>query len=214
MSSVVEICNLALSQLRSGSINSLEDPSVQAQQCSLHYASARDKVLSDFDWGFNNSTKALQLLTGRVFGWAFAWQYPNDCLHVNRLRRDEEDVEPDSNRSRLDPRLQLINQTNRVEYAIKYLDGAKVIVTNESDLYLDYRVKVTDVTLYSSDLRMAIAYLLAANMAVSLMGMKDGRVTRADMLALYSAFQTEEKAEAANQKQSIPTESEYITVRG
>jgi len=214
MPSVVEICNLALSQIRSGSINSLEDPSVQAQQCKLHYASARDKVLSDFDWGFNNSTKALQLLTGRVFGWAFAWQYPNDCLHINRLRRDEEDVEPDSNRARLDPRLQLLNQTSRVDYAIKYLDGQKVIVTNENNLYMDYRAKVTDVTLYSSDLRMVIAYLLGAHLAISLAGMKDGRVMRADLMAMYDAFQREEKAEAANQRQSIPTESEYITVRG
>ena len=42
MASEVEICNLALSNIRAGSINSLTEGSLQAQICKLKYPILRD----------------------------------------------------------------------------------------------------------------------------------------------------------------------------
>jgi len=215
MSSVVQICNIALSQIRKTSINSLDDATLEAQNCTLLYPEARDQVLTDFNWGFNNSTKALQLLESKVFGWAYAWQYPSDCMRVHRLMREDEDIEPDTTAARMyDRRLSILPITNGPEYAIKYHEGAKVIVTNEADLYINYGAKVTDVTVYPAEMRMAISYRLAADLAIPLVGVKDGRVLRADAMAMYNMVKSEAEALAANQQQSPQQESEFITVRG
>ena len=46
MTSVVDICNLALSNIRAGSINNIDEVSLQAQQCKLKYPFMRDRLLT------------------------------------------------------------------------------------------------------------------------------------------------------------------------
>jgi len=69
MSSTIEICNLALSQIRTGSINSLDEASVQAQQCKLFFTAALNQLLNDTTWPFAHGIAALNLLTTEVFNW-------------------------------------------------------------------------------------------------------------------------------------------------
>jgi len=153
MSSVVEICNMALAQIRSGSINSLEESSLQAQQCKLHYPIARDQVLKEAAWGFAHKiTPLAELSSADIFGWSYVWQYPNDCLLINNVLRNWEDVAADTGYvagSRLyDHRFRRPRDLPRVEYRVFHNDGNKVIVTNEAEARIDYRAKVTDSTLY------------------------------------------------------------------
>ena len=84
MASEIEICNLALSNIRAGSINSFTEGSLQAQQCNLKYSILRNRVLKE-SWGFNHKIRALSVLTTEVFNWVYAYQYPTDCLKINRL---------------------------------------------------------------------------------------------------------------------------------
>ena len=82
MASDVEICNIALSNIRAGSINSLDENSLQAQQCKLKYALLRDRMLTEVPWTFNRKIRALSVLTTEIFNWAYAYQYPTDCLKI------------------------------------------------------------------------------------------------------------------------------------
>ena len=44
MASEIDICNLALGHIRAGTINSLDEGSVQAKQCKLKYPIMRDQI--------------------------------------------------------------------------------------------------------------------------------------------------------------------------
>ncbi len=53
MSSVVDICNRALSKAHvSARIGSLDAKTTEARQCKLHYATCRDDALSLHPWSF------------------------------------------------------------------------------------------------------------------------------------------------------------------
>lgn len=216
MASVVEICNSALLKIRSNSINSLDESSVAAQACKLEYPTVRDQVLKDFDWGLNNTTKALQALTVTVHGWAYTWRYPNDCLRINKLMRDTEAISADSGgyvvSDQFDHRFRAIGSP-KIKYRVVNANGEKVIVTNEPNLYINYRSRVEDTSLYNSDIVTAISYLLAANLSIVLAGVKDGRALRTDNLALYTAFKNQAQEDSADERDSTPEESEFITIR-
>jgi len=150
MTSEVEICNLALSNIRAGSINSLDESSFQAQQCKLKYPFMRNRLLTEMSWSFNHKIKALSLLTDDIFNWNYAYQYPSDCLKIDRLISEYERLNGDGSDvvSRLiDSQVLPINDVRRrVPYRVFNIDGNKVIGANEADLRIGYSVKVTDST--------------------------------------------------------------------
>ncbi|MGR7394096.1 hypothetical protein ACU63O_11170 [Klebsiella aerogenes] len=83
MASVIEICNRALSNIGNNrSINSLNEASKEAGQCSLYYESIRDAVLADFDWNFATKTVALADTNNPPLDWDYAYTYPTDCLKI------------------------------------------------------------------------------------------------------------------------------------
>ena len=82
MASVIEICNRALSNIGNNrSINSLNEASKEAGQCSLYYESIRDAV-ADFDWNFATKTVALADTNNPPLDWDYAYTYPTDCLKI------------------------------------------------------------------------------------------------------------------------------------
>lgn len=218
MASEVEICNSALLKIKSQSINSLNESSLAAQVCKLEYPTVRDQVLKDFDFGVNNTTKALQALSVKVFGWAYSWQYPNDCLRINKLMRSFEDVSADTSGYAVSSELYdhrfKVNNAPKIKYRVVNANNTKVIVTNEPELYINYRARITDTSLYGPDISTAISYLLAANIAVVIAGVKDGRALRTDNLALYNAFRNQAQEDSVDERDSTPAESEFITIRG
>lgn len=219
MASEVEICNIALSQVQAGSINSLSESSKEAQQCLLHYANARDQVLTETDWGFNTTIEALaQLSSVTVFNWAYVWTYPSDCLQINTLIRNVQSV---ASGEGLAPsalrygssRFRTPQDFVPVEYEVMNVDGVKVIVSKESTLRANYRKKVTDPNLIPANVRDAISMLLASKIAVPLAGSKEGRVLRTDALGLYNAWVTKAADQNGNESFQEEQESEYILVR-
>ena len=66
MSSVIDICNLALSHLGdTATVASIDPPegSAQAEHCSRFYPVARDAMLELFNWKFATRRATLALLT-------------------------------------------------------------------------------------------------------------------------------------------------------
>ncbi len=222
MSSEVEICNVALSQVHGGSINSLSESSKEAQQCTLHYAKVRDQVLTETDWGMNTKLSALAQLTSvTVFNWPYVWAYPTDCLRVNHLIRDIEFIAtPAPGQSAValrieDTKFQTPDDLPPVEYQVMFDDttSAKIIVTREACMRAHYRKRITDPNLMPINVQEAISFLLASKIAVPIAGVKDGTKLRVDALGLYTAWITKAADQDANEGHKPEQESEYIRVR-
>src|ERR1035437_8842278 len=81
----VSICNLALSRLGAKRITALTAATVEAQRCTLHYASDRDSLLRGHTWVFAMVRAALsEDTTVPAFGYDHQYILPSDCLRVVR----------------------------------------------------------------------------------------------------------------------------------
>lgn len=217
--SEVTICNMALSHIRAGSINALNEGSLQAQQCNLWFDILRDRTLADAPWQFAESIKPLSPRTDEVFGWTYVYQYPSDCLRINRLIRNFSAVESrqpgqsDVSSRLYDPLMTQPNLDHPIEYRVMNLDGNKVVVSNEPNLRIDYNKKVADVNLFDNDFIMALSHLIASNVSMSVVAGELGRQMKVDNLQLYSSYIDSALANNGNEQYHTPVDSEYVTVR-
>lgn len=77
MSSVVEVCNLALSRIGQARINVIEEDTDEARACALHYYTLRDAELEAFDWHHTINRQVLAVKTNdRPKEWQYAYQTP------------------------------------------------------------------------------------------------------------------------------------------
>lgn len=217
MASEVEICNIALSNIRAGSINSLTEGSLQAQQCKLKYGILRDRCLREIPWGFNRKIKALAPVTTEIFNWAYAYQYPIDCLKIHRLMGSYEEISSgatDYISQQLDANVLSLKDTRtQIPYEVFNFDDKKTIGADQPELRINYAAKVTDPNLFSDDFVMALSHLLASEVAVPIVGAEMGRALRNDSLQLYKQYLASALAADQNDQYSSPVESEFITVR-
>lgn len=218
MTSEVEICNLALSHIRAGSINSLTEASIQAQQCKLKYPILRDQMLQDAPWQFARSLKALALLTDELFNWIYVYQYPSDCLFINRLHIDFAEVSSDTSTSAIASRyydrgLPRPDLNQQVEHKIYNIDGNKVIAANNENLRIDYRNRIEDPNLFSLNFIMGLSHLLAAELAIPLVGIDKGRPLRSDELQVYQSYVDSGIENELNEQFTAIPDSDFINVR-
>lgn len=216
MTSVVEICNLALSNIRAGSINSLDESSLQAQQCKLKYPFMRNICLKQM-WGFNRKIEVLAVLTTEIFNWAYAYQYPSDCLKINRLIGEYEELanaDADVISRLIDSQLLPLNDMrNTIPYEIFNFSNNKVIGANEAELRIEYAARIEDPNLYTDIFILALSHLLSSELAIPLIGAEVGRQLRDDSLTLYTSYLDSAVEDDANEKYTTPAESEYVTIR-
>ena len=217
MSSEVEVCNLALSNIRAGSINSFNEGSVQAQVCKLKYPILRDRCLREIPWQFNHKIRALASVTTEIFNWSYAYSYPADCLKIRRLVGSFEELPAGSSNvaSRLlDSRVIPLKDIRRqIPYEVFNFDDSKVIGSDQPDLRIDFAAKVTNPNLFSDDFIMALSHLLSSELAVPIVGAELGRALRSDSLQLYKSYLASAIATDQNDQYFTPRESDYVTVR-
>lgn len=214
MASIVEICNKALGDIRAGSINSLDEKSVQAQQCKLRYEGIVNRCLADGGWGFNTVIDSLVLLDVEIFTYLYAYKYPNNCLKILRLISPAEEISGDYDMvSRLlDSRILPI-QRRQIPYKQFNVDGVKAIGTNLSEARAEFVIKVTDPNLFTPDFEQAVQYLLASELAIPVIGGEAGQSLRDQSLQLYVNYLNSAAANDMNDQFSEPAESEYILAR-
>lgn len=203
MASEVELCNMALSNIRAGSINSFNEASLQAQQCKLKYPFLRDMLLRDVPWNFAHKVDALALLTDDLFNWAYAYQYPSDCLYINKLILSFETFgsageiyTPDLDR--------------QVKYEIQNVDGNRVIAANEPGLRVSYRMRVIDPNLFDTLFIQTFVQLLTSELAIPIVGAEVGRQFRSDAFQIYKSYLEEATATNGNEGYTEPTDSDFI----
>ena len=220
MASEVEICNLALGNIRARSINSLDEPSVQAQTCKLRYPLMRDFLLKNHPWQFAHGLKPLSVLTVQLFNRAYAYQYPADCLHINRLVGGYEEVDLTDGTtvvSQYRPWAEQFVSADELRQQIPYevfnSDDNQVIGADEAELRIDYRRKVTDPNLFSSAFIVALSHLLGAEIAIPIVGSELGRTLRSDSYTLYQSYIDNASMNDMNEQYHPPGNSEYVNIR-
>lgn len=82
----VTLCNLALSKLGEQSITSLDDGSLEARFCSLHYPIVLQQLLLLHPWNFaTKSAELTRLSASPLFQWNYAYQLPSDYSRINQF---------------------------------------------------------------------------------------------------------------------------------
>lgn len=217
MTSVVDICNLATSNIRAGSISSLSESSIQALQCNLKYELCRDMVLAELPWGFARTIEGLGLTTEEIFNWTYAYQYPADCLKINRLIGSQEELQNADadviSRLRDADLIDLNDLRVKIPYEVFNQDDNRIIGANDSDLRIDYTRKVDDPSVFSTSFIFALSHLLAAEIAIPVAGVQLGSTLRKESLELYRHYLAQATADDLNEQYRSPQLSELETIR-
>ena len=198
MASEIQICNLALSRLGGYRIQSFNDSSKEARECALHYPLMRDSVLEDHDWDFARKRILVALLYETYTGWAYAYQYPTDCLTIRKILGEADTVNGISfDEETSTPKL------GQAEYEVisSATLNRRIILTDKADAELVYTARVTDPNMFSSLYIDAAAWRLASDLAIPLKGKPDLQAT---LVKFYMGTLAKAKASASNQSFEKP----------
>ena len=156
MASEVDICNIALTAVGSQRISSLTQNTDTAKACNDVYETIRDALLRSHFWRFAGARAELeQNATDPICEYDYQYHLPNDYL------RDRELYQNDS------------------EYII---EGGQLLTNTDNDaesLYLIYTKRVINTGLFDPYFAMALAYKIAAHLALSL---KENRKLKETMI--------------------------------
>jgi len=156
------ICNIALMHVGGGRILSLgDDESEEGIACNILYQSTVDEVLASAPWSCAIARRALAQLSGDIIGEDFAYSY-----------------QLPSNPYCLTP-LEMIGAENE-EWKVE----GRILYANQSTVNLRFIQRLNDPSKFDPLLVKAIAYRLAADLAVDL---SHSTGNRNDMLMFYEA---------------------------
>ena len=213
----VEICNLALGNIRESSINSLTETSLAAQVCDQRFDHSVKVLLEAFPWRFARKTTALALLSATPNGWEYAYDLPSDCitpLHVVPENwpggLGDRTIE-----YRFDDWTEDYRYPTPASWELVELDGDRAIVTQQAEAYLIYTAAQSDESRFNAHFVESLSWYLGAMIAIPLAGAEKGRDLRKDCLQIYDEVLKQAKAQDANQQVgvSVPPESPLISVR-
>jgi hypothetical protein len=204
----LELCNLALGQIREPDITDINGSTPAAKNCKKYFDVARRYILRDTNWQY--ITRPLELTedetpTPDVLQWLYAYEYPSDCLKLLFITGEFSFVDDDGNP---------IYPPNYVDYSYIIPDyqvsyevarkteggGGRYILTNQKEAYAFYLEDVDDVTLFDDSLVTAFYHYLASLIAVPIVGIELGKVIRDDQLILYATARSSAIANNQNEK--------------
>jgi hypothetical protein len=218
MASVIDICNLALGNIREDSINSLDEQSKAAQVCKQRYELAVQYVLRDFPWNFASQTVALALHTEQPKEWLYAYVLPSKCLNARRIvpninLAQDRTIYYHFDQNELDSLA--TPDKHKIPFEIgRTSTGVPAIFTNQPEAFLLYTVDEKDPNRYDSMFVELLAWYLSVMIAVPIVGAETGRKLRSDALQMYREISAQTKVASANERNNPPPpESPTITVR-
>jgi len=179
VSSVTEICNLALDRIGwTRSIGNIYEGTVEARVALRAYGQTRDDVLKSQDWDF---AERFVVLTAASEAppqvWQYAFNYPTDCLKVRYV------MGTGAGPNDLDPRPTLFDDLNFTSGGTQY----RLIVANTSPATLCYTGQVTDMTTWDAGFVEAVVEELGRRFAEGLNSGPNVVVTRANMASRSEA---------------------------
>lgn len=199
MSSIIEICNLALSRLgNSRSINSLSEQSKEAGLCNLHYDPARKEVLADFGWNFALKRVALADTGTPPPDWQFAYRYPTDCMRIDEI---------------MSPGCRVVPERFRVQYVVGS-DAAgtgRLIYTDQESAWLKYVANITDPNMFDPLFCSALSWKIASEIGMPL---TSAPALVQNALTMYSQIIRSAGSRSMNESQEpVEPESEFTCAR-
>ena len=192
MSSVVEVCNLALSHLGdSATIASIDPPegSAQAEHCARFYPIARDSLLEMHPWNFATRRVSLAALEVPTWAWTYAYAVPVSCVKVLSVLPYESGSDDET-------------QPYETEAAE---DGSIIIRTNVESATCRYITKVTDTAKMPPLFIDALARLLASYMSGPVVKGESGRKAGLEQLQVFRQVASQAMVSDASQRMVRPT---------
>lgn len=178
MTTDIDICNMALSHIGARSaISDFQEASVEAQQCRLLYAPARDAVLREHPWNFATRRQALAEMNRDAVGWGYGYALPTDCLVARSLVTDRPDLPP-----------------------IPFEVLGDALYTDQEQAVLTYTSRVIEVRLFDPMFVVALSWRLALDLVPSITGSKTiqqtiQRIYRNEIAAAQAADSAEGAAD-------------------
>lgn len=87
VTSVIQICNLALLRLGADTITSLDDGTVATNLLTIYYDQCREELLREHFWNFAVSRVSLASSGAPAFGFSYQYQLPSDFLRVKEIHK-------------------------------------------------------------------------------------------------------------------------------
>jgi len=153
---IVDICNIALSRIGVAPISSTSEQSAQANHCRVFFDLARDSALRAHEWNFATAQIQLtEVATNPFYGWGYCYEYPPNCVKVRKVGTAEIFIGADP-----------------ANFAVLLDDklGKNRIVSDQEDAYCEYTVQVINSDLFDALFVDALAWRLAAELAIPLRG--------------------------------------------
>ena len=151
MATKIDICNLALVRLNLNPIQSLTQATKEARVLSAIYDNALDTALRAHPWNFATRAATLALLPEEHPRWTYVYACPQDCVWAREIYNPRSRVE-------------------KIEFEIARGAAGRVVLTDEEQATLVYTERVTNPSEYDQLFISALAYALAAEMAVAIKG--------------------------------------------
>jgi hypothetical protein len=211
MASKIEICNLALSEIGSDTIVSLDDNAKEARLCRLYFDRTRDRLLRSHDWNFARKRQDLALLSDTYSKWTYAYAYPSDCICVREIYNGNAESSYANGLYNRDA--SRFRATLKVEYEIATDSDKdqKLILTDYPEAELIYTSRVTNPTLWDEGFVDAMVYLLAARLAVPL---HDDKTLQLRLVQQAAAAVRAAQADNANEEHTPPDDDgDFVRAR-
>lgn len=200
MTSIVSICNLALSNLGKDNISALGDAGAEARAARQFYDQTLDTLLQAYPWRFAGKTEALAQITNTEAGkWLYAYQRPNDCLKVRWIRPQYSVDDP-------------CGQSMQEEIANPYEVEGEAIFCHLSPAFLRYTRRMTDPTKFSPLFVEALSWHLAVRFAMPLT--RDPKQRAEAYQLAQQTLGLAQVADANEVRETSDHDSELVEVRG
>ncbi len=180
MTSITEVCNIALLEIGEEPITSIDSPQKNATRCKLIFDKVVDEVSASRYWSKLKSRVELALLPDPpVYEYTFQFQLPSDTLHVVSINDIAVGFIPDEH-------------IDRLKYQI---EGDKLLIDTNS-VFIKYIKRQSNPQLWGIYLERAIVLRLAAGLSYIITG--DATITEKKFLQ-YERYSRASTATDSNQ---------------
>lgn len=201
MTSIVSICNLALSNIGKDNIQALGDAGAEARACRQFYEHTRDLLLQTYPWRWAGKTQSLAEVTNDKPGaWAYAYSKPNDCLKIRYVRPEYSEDEIDIEGAKTD------------SFGIAHEVEGDTIYTDISPAFLRYTYRIVDPSKYPPLFVEALAWHLAVRLAMPLT--RDPAVRKEAFNIANGAQAVAQTADANEERETSDIVSDLVVARG
>lgn len=198
LQAIEDICNLALMMVGSRApINSIDEASIEAQQCKIALKVIVEPMLERFEWSFLSRQEPLALTTETRRDWKYCYAHPLNALRIWRVVGKW----PPPRHSLEEPPFDRVLSADQ---------SSMLIVSNEAEAVVQFSANLSTPLFWSASFSNAVAVALAAHLAMSL----PVKPTLGDSLARMSRMKLlEAAAQDANHRQQHQRISGYDLVR-